>query len=69
MNAKNNHGTCWCMQTACFAKFTGNKEVMAFCTDRLKTVLLPGQIEADGSFPQELSVPNPMVIPSLTWMP
>jgi hypothetical protein len=53
MNAKNNHGTCWCMQTACFAKFTGNKEVMAFCTDRYKTVLLPG----------------PMVILFSTWMP
>ncbi|HEY0176448.1 MAG TPA: alginate lyase family protein, partial [Pedobacter sp.] len=24
MNAKNNHGTCWVMQAACFAKFTGN---------------------------------------------
>jgi len=59
MNAKNNHGTCWCMQTACFAKFTGNKEVMKFCSDRFKNVLLPGQIEANGSFPQELKRTKP----------
>ncbi|GAB3919533.1 alginate lyase family protein [Mucilaginibacter boryungensis] len=59
MNAKNNHGTCWCMQTACFAKFTGNTEVMKFCSDRFKNVLLPGQIEANGSFPQELRRTKP----------
>lgn len=59
MNAKNNHGTCWCMQTACFAKFTGNQQVMKFCSDRFKNVLLPGQIEANGSFPQELRRTKP----------
>jgi hypothetical protein len=59
MNAKNNHGTCWCMQTACFAKFTGNKEVLQFCADRFKNVLLPGQIEANGSFPLELKRTKP----------
>lgn len=59
MNARNNHGTCWCMQTACFAKFTGNKQVMKFCADRFKAVLLPGQIEANGSFPQELKRTKP----------
>jgi hypothetical protein len=59
MNAKNNHGTCWCMQTACFAKFTGNKEVLQFCIDRFKNVLLPNQIEANGSFPQELRRTKP----------
>jgi hypothetical protein len=59
MNAKNNHGTCWCMQTACFAKFTGNSEVMKFCSDRFKNVLLPGQMEANGSFPQELRRTKP----------
>lgn len=59
MNAKNNHGTCWCMQTACFAKFTGNKQVMKFCADRFKEVLLPNQIEPNGSFPQELKRTKP----------
>lgn len=59
MNAKNNHGTCWAMQTACFAKFTGNKEVMDFCRNRFKEVLLPSQIAADGSFPLELKRTKP----------
>ncbi|SDP81912.1 Alginate lyase [Mucilaginibacter sp. OK268] len=59
MSAKNNHGTCWAMQTACFAKFTGNKEVMDFCRNRFKEVLLPSQIAADGSFPLELKRTKP----------
>ncbi|MDR6941461.1 alginate lyase family protein [Mucilaginibacter pocheonensis] len=59
MNAKNNHGTCWVMQTACFAKFTGNKEIIDFCRKRFKEVLLPAQIAADGSFPLELKRTKP----------
>src|SRR3954466_10464753 len=59
MNAANNHGTCWVMQVAVFAKFTGNKNLMDFCTERYKTVLLPNQMAADGSFPQELRRTKP----------
>jgi hypothetical protein len=59
MNAKNNHGTCWVMQVASFAKFTDNKELMQFCTNRYKTVLLPDQMAADGSFPLELKRTKP----------
>jgi hypothetical protein len=59
MSAKNNHGTCWTMQVACFAKFTKNKQLLRFCTDRYKTVLLPGQMAADGSFPLELKRTKP----------
>jgi hypothetical protein len=59
MNAKNNHGTCWVMQVACFAKFTDNKELLNFCKDRYKQVLLPGQMAADGSFPLELKRTKP----------
>ena len=59
MNAKNNHGTCWVMQAACFALFTGNTEVINFCRDRYKQVLLPGQMAADGSFPLELKRTKP----------
>jgi hypothetical protein len=54
MNAANNHGTCWVMQAAAFAKFTGNTTLIQFCKDRYKQVLLPNQMAADGSFPQEL---------------
>lgn len=59
MNAKNNHGTCWVMQAACFAKFTGNKKIMNFCRNRYKKVLLPTQMAADGSFPLELKRTKP----------
>lgn len=53
MNAENNHGTCWVMQVACFARFTGNQTLLNFCTDRYQKILLPNQMAADGSFPRE----------------
>jgi hypothetical protein len=59
MNAKNNHGTCWVMQVASFAKFTGNRQLMDFCSNRYKTVLLPEQMAADGSFPLEIKRTKP----------
>ena len=59
MNAQNNHGTCWVMQAAIFAKYTGNEEVLDLCSDRYKTVLLPDQMGTDGSFPRELSRTKP----------
>jgi hypothetical protein len=59
MNAKNNHGTCWTMQVASFAKFTGNRQLMDFCSNRYKTVLLPEQMAADGSFPLEIKRTKP----------
>jgi len=59
MNAKNNHGTCWVMQVASFAKLTGNDELLKFCSERYKTVLLPEQMAADGSFPLELKRTKP----------
>jgi hypothetical protein len=59
MNAANNHGTCWVMQAAAFSKFTGNDKLIQFCIDRYKNVLLPGQMAADGSFPQELRRTKP----------
>ena len=54
MNAKNNHGTCWVMQVAQFAKYTGDKEILDFCRNRYRSVLLPSQMAEDGSFPLEL---------------
>lgn len=59
MNAKNNHGTCWVMQVACFSKFTGNKELIDFCKERYKTVLLPQQMLDNGSLPLELKRTKP----------
>jgi hypothetical protein len=59
MNAENNHGTCWAMQAACFARFTGNEKIMQFCSDRYKNVLLPSQMDVNGSFPRELKRTKP----------
>ncbi|HYE53571.1 MAG TPA: alginate lyase family protein [Chitinophagaceae bacterium] len=59
MNAANNHGTCWVMQVAAFARFTGDTTLMNFCRNRYKTVLLPSQMAADGSFPRELARTKP----------
>ncbi|HEV8286462.1 MAG TPA: alginate lyase family protein [Chitinophagaceae bacterium] len=59
MNAVNNHGTCWVMQVGAFARFTGNEQLMNFCRERFKTVLLPNQMAANGSFPQELRRTKP----------
>ena len=55
----NNHGTCWVLQAAIYAKLTGNEEVLDYCRDRYKTVLLPNQMSPDGSYHLELSRTKP----------
>jgi hypothetical protein len=55
----NNHGTCWALQAAAYAKLTGDSEMLAFCGDRVKEVLLPSQMGPDGSFPLELERTKP----------
>ena len=56
---KNNHGTCWVLQAATFAKLTENEAVLDYCRERYKTVLLPNQMSPDGSFHLELSRTKP----------
>lgn len=58
-DAKNNHGTWWVTQVAQFATFTGNEKLLAYCRERFKTVFVPNQIAADGSFPEELRRTKP----------
>jgi hypothetical protein len=57
--AKNNHGTCWVFQVAEFARLTNNSDLVKYAADRYKTVLLPTQMKADGSFPLELARTKP----------
>jgi hypothetical protein len=59
MKAENNHGTCWVLQVAAFASFTGDEEKLAMCRKRYKAVLLPNQMAPDGSFPRELKRTKP----------
>lgn len=59
MEAKNNHGTCFTIQVASFAKLTGDEKLLEFCRNRYKTVLLPNQMALDGSFPLEMARTKP----------
>jgi hypothetical protein len=58
-DTKNNHSTCWVAQVAEFSRLTGNRALMDDCRHRFKTILVPNQIAADGSFPQELRRTKP----------
>lgn len=58
-DAKNNHGTCWVMQVAVFAKLVNNQGLLNECRTRFKNILLPSQMEKDGSFPLELKRTKP----------
>jgi hypothetical protein len=59
MNAKNNHSIAFFVQLASFAKFTGNEPMLELSRRRFKEVLLPNQMDADGSFPLELKRTKP----------
>jgi len=58
-DAKNNHATCWLLQVAAFAHLVGDREQMAAARERFKTVIVPNQTAADGSFPEELRRTKP----------
>jgi hypothetical protein len=57
-DATNNHATCWVMQVAAFARYSGNTTLMQECRTRYKTVLLQ-QMAPEGSFPRELARTKP----------
>ena len=59
MNAENNHGTCWVMQVASFARLTGDGSILDMCRERYKKVVLPNQMADDGSYPRELRRTKP----------
>jgi len=55
----NNHGTCWVMQVAAFARMLGDQATLAYCRTRFKTWLLPNRMFQDGSFPLEVRRTKP----------
>jgi alpha-glucosidase len=57
--AKNNHGTCWLMQVAAFARLLGREDLLVYGRERFKTVLVPNQMAPDGSFPLEMRRTKP----------
>lgn len=58
-DALNNHGTCWALQVAVFASFTGNAALVDFCRKRYMQVFIPNQMALNGSFPLELKRTKP----------
>jgi len=58
-DATNNHGTCWVAQVAAFTELTGDAQLTGYCRDRFMNVLIPGQEDPNGSFPQELKRTKP----------
>ncbi len=57
-NTTNNHCICFYMQSAAFALFTHEESILRLCRQEFKTSLL-GQMNPDGSFPQELARTKP----------
>jgi hypothetical protein len=55
----NNHGTCWVMQVAAFARMLADRAQLDYCRTRYKTWLLPNQMFQDGSFPLEMRRTKP----------
>lgn len=51
--AENNHGTWWTAQAAAFATLTGDEANLQMAWKQYRDVLVPTQIEADGSCPRE----------------
>ena len=56
---KNNHGTCWLLQAASFAALLGRDDILADARARLKSIIIPTQIEPDGRQPLELARTKP----------
>lgn len=56
---KNNHGSCWVLQAAEFARLVGDEAVRADARERFRTRLIPEQIDPDGSQPLELARTKP----------
>src|SRR6185437_4765565 len=57
--AKNNHGICWSMQAAEFARLTGNEDVLNWVRHQFKTVYLTRNMDTNGGFPLELARTKP----------
>jgi len=59
MNHPNNHSVAFFVQLATFARLTGDREKLDLARQRFKEVLLPSQMDMDGSFPLELARTKP----------
>ncbi len=58
-DARNNHGTCFAMQVAAFARLTGQRDLIDDAARRFETIIVPLQVAPDGSQPLEISRTKP----------
>jgi len=56
---KDHHASSWLLQSAAYARLTGDEASLADLRHRFKTVTLRAQVVANGSFPHELTTPYP----------
>ncbi len=59
MNAANNHSVAYLVQLAAFAKLTQDTKILSMIRTRYKDIILPSQMDLDGSFPAELARTKP----------
>ena len=55
----NNHAVCWALQAAEFARVAGDDAARKQVYQHYQDILLPNQMDANGSFPRELSRTKP----------
>src|SRR6202789_2071000 len=55
----NNHAFCWALQAAEFARLAGDDVARKDVYQRYQEILLPNQMDANGSFPRELARTKP----------
>jgi Alginate lyase len=55
----NNHAFCWALQAAEFARLAGDDAARKQVYQRYQEILLPNQMDANGSFPRELARTKP----------
>lgn len=59
LNTTNNHAVAYLLQLAAFARLSGDEEKLALARRRFTEVILPMQMDLDGSFPRELARTKP----------
>jgi hypothetical protein len=55
----NNHGVCWSLQAAAFARVTGDDQQLAWVRQQFKDVYLASMMDQTGGFPAELARTKP----------
>jgi hypothetical protein len=58
-DATNNHAFCWALQAAEFARLADDDAARKDVYQRYRDILLPNQMDANGSFPRELARTKP----------